>query len=72
MNILLDDIPFNNSLYPFAVVRSMVHIRMGIFTILEKWQFVFPGQNIPGSEKPADNIGSFKKIPANIFLLQTF
>ncbi len=66
MNILLDDIPFNNSLYPFAVVRSMVHIRIGIFTILEKWKFFFPGKIFLASEKPVDNIGSFKKIPANM------
>ena len=43
MNILLDDLPFNESLYPFGAVKSMVHIRIGILTIFEKWQDDFPG-----------------------------
>jgi UDP-N-acetylglucosamine diphosphorylase/glucosamine-1-phosphate N-acetyltransferase len=51
MNILLDDIPFNKSLYPFGEVRSIVHIRLGIFTLIEKWQFYFPGKVFIASEK---------------------
>ena len=65
MNILLDDLPFNNSLYPFAAVRSMVHIRTGILTILEKWQLV-PGKLFLSSEKQAEDLDSLKRIPANI------
>src|SRR6266513_2573113 len=65
MNILLDDLPFNNSLYPFGAVRSMVHIRTGILTILEKWRFV-SGKIFLSSEKQTENTDSFKKIPANI------
>ena len=51
MNILLDDISFENSLFPFGVVRSVVHIRLGILTIFEKWQFYFPGKVFIASEK---------------------
>ena len=51
MNILLDDIPFNKSLYPFGEVRSIVHIRLGILTLFEKWQFYFPGKVFIASEK---------------------
>ena len=45
MNILLDDAPFNESLYPFGAVKSMAHIRIGILTIFEKWQLIFPRCN---------------------------
>jgi UDP-N-acetylglucosamine diphosphorylase/glucosamine-1-phosphate N-acetyltransferase len=51
MNILLDDIPFNKSLYPFGEVRSIAHIRLGILTLFEKWQFYFPGKVFIASEK---------------------
>ncbi len=51
MNILLDDISFKNSLFPFGVVRSAAHIRIGILTIFEKWQFYFPGKVFIASEK---------------------
>jgi len=51
MNILLDDISFKNSLFPFGVVRSPAHIRIGILTIFEKWQFYFPGKVFIASEK---------------------
>src|SRR6185503_4056282 len=64
MNILLDDLPFNNSLYPFAAVRSMVHIRIGILTILEKWLFI-SGKILLSSENKTRS-DSFNKIPANI------
>ena len=50
MNILLDDLSFKNSLFPFGVIRSAAHIRIGILTILEKWQFYFPGKVFVASE----------------------
>jgi UDP-N-acetylglucosamine diphosphorylase / glucose-1-phosphate thymidylyltransferase / UDP-N-acetylgalactosamine diphosphorylase / glucosamine-1-phosphate N-acetyltransferase / galactosamine-1-phosphate N-acetyltransferase len=67
MNILLDDISFENTLFPFGVVRSVAHIRTGILTIFEKWQFYFPGKVFIASEKL---IGDFNeteciKYPAN-------
>ncbi|MEP6928244.1 MAG: putative sugar nucleotidyl transferase [Ginsengibacter sp.] len=65
MDILLDDLTFNNSLYPFAEVRSMVHIRMGILTILEKWKFVLEKISLT-SETKKEHTDSFKKMPANI------
>ncbi|MEO6288842.1 MAG: putative sugar nucleotidyl transferase [Ginsengibacter sp.] len=68
MEILLDDIPYNNSLYPFAATRSMVHLRMGILSILEKWQLAFPGQVFVGSDKNQGDleVNDYMKIPANI------
>ncbi|MDQ6890976.1 MAG: glucose-1-phosphate thymidylyltransferase [Bacteroidota bacterium] len=68
MNILLDDIPYNNALYPFAAARSMVHIRCGILTILEKWELAFPGKIIISSEAYEKELApvDYLKIPANI------
>jgi UDP-N-acetylglucosamine diphosphorylase/glucosamine-1-phosphate N-acetyltransferase len=51
MTILLDDISFKNFLFPFGEVRSVSHIRIGILTIFEKWQYVFPGKVFIASEK---------------------
>jgi len=51
MNILLDDISFKNSLFPFGEIRSVSHVRMGILTIFEKWQHFFPGKVFISSEK---------------------
>lgn len=51
MNILIDDIPFNKSLFPFGEVRSIAHVRLGIFTLFEKWQHYFPGKIFVTSEK---------------------
>jgi hypothetical protein len=67
MNILLDDIPFNESLYPFGALKSMVHIRVGILSIYEKWQFLFPGKVFLSSQygNSAEN-NSVKIIPANL------
>jgi len=38
--IILDDLPFARQLYPFAEIRSVADIRIGILTIREKWEFV--------------------------------
>ncbi|MEO6219535.1 MAG: putative sugar nucleotidyl transferase [Ginsengibacter sp.] len=68
MNILLDDIPYNNSLYPFAALRSMVYIRVGVLTILEKWQLAFPGKVFISSDHTYSNAiqEDCLTIPANI------
>ena len=67
MNILLDDLPFNESLYPFGSVKSMVYIRIGILTIFEKWQAVFPGKIFISSQQNENFDASlFIKIAANI------
>jgi UDP-N-acetylglucosamine diphosphorylase/glucosamine-1-phosphate N-acetyltransferase len=67
VNILLDDIPFNESLYPFGAVKSMVHIRVGILTLYEKWQLIFPGKVFISSQQPKNVDASlFNRIPANI------
>ena len=67
MNILLDDVPFNKSLYPFGETRSIAHIRIGILTIFEKWQFYFPGKVFIASEKLIDDFDEVQciKYPAN-------
>jgi len=67
MNILLDDVSFNNSLYPFGEVRSIAHIRIGIFTLFEKWQFFFPGKVFIASEKLLHDFHEYECIsyPAN-------
>lgn len=79
MNILLDDIPFKDSLFPFGQVRSVSHIRIGILTIFEKWQFFFPGKVFIVSEKliPEFEEKDCIKFPANFipsfnFLKQSF
>lgn len=41
MTIVLDDITGANKLYPFGRVKSIAHIRIGMLTILEKWQHYF-------------------------------
>jgi UDP-N-acetylglucosamine diphosphorylase/glucosamine-1-phosphate N-acetyltransferase len=51
MKILLDDIFFRDFLFPFGQVRSISHTRIGIYTIFEKWQHVFPGKVFIASEK---------------------
>src|ERR1039457_1543846 len=67
MKILLDDLPFNDSLYPFGAIKSMVHIRFGILTIYEKWQLIFPGEVLVLSEY-GDHLpepGTYIRMPAN-------
>lgn len=68
MDILLDDIPYNKSLYPFAVLKSLVHIRVGILTIYEKWQTAFPGKIILSSQLTGNETEStdYLKIPGNL------
>ncbi len=67
MTIFLDDLSFNNALFPFGTVRSIAHIRMGILTIFEKWRFYFPGQVFIASEKliQEPELGSCIKFPGN-------
>jgi UDP-N-acetylglucosamine diphosphorylase/glucosamine-1-phosphate N-acetyltransferase len=68
MNILLDDVPYNESLYPFGALKSMVHIRLGILSIYEKWQILFPGSIFLCSETNDKNTPQhpLKTIPANL------
>jgi UDP-N-acetylglucosamine diphosphorylase/glucosamine-1-phosphate N-acetyltransferase len=68
MTILLDDIVYNNSLYPFGEVRSIAHIRIGILTIFEKWNFYFPEQVLIASETDEEKLNdlSFIHFPANV------
>lgn len=41
MTIVLDDITGADKLFPFGQVKSIAHIRIGMLTILEKWQHYF-------------------------------
>lgn len=68
MDILLDDIPYNKSLYPFTALRSLVHIRIGILTLYEKWQMAVPGKILLSSQLTEDDRGNagYLKIPANL------
>lgn len=67
MDILLDDLACKDLLFPFGEVRSVAHIRVGIFTILEKWQYYFPGEVFLLSEQLSENSGSYLiKYPANL------
>ena len=74
MNILLDDIPFNKSLYPFGEIRSIAHIRLGILTLIEKWQFYFPGKVFIASEKLIHDFGENECVayPANFIPSNNF
>ncbi|MEO5650343.1 MAG: putative sugar nucleotidyl transferase [Ginsengibacter sp.] len=68
MNILLDDLPYNESLFPFGTTRSIARNRIGILSVLEKWEFYFPGKVAIASEKPVskNDLSSFIKFSANV------
>lgn len=74
MNILLDDLPYNSALFPFAQLRSLAHIRIGICTIFEKWNFYFPGKVFIASEISAETLQntSFTKYAANVIPSNSF
>lgn len=74
MNILLDDVPYNSGLFPFAQVRSLAHIRIGIYTIFEKWAFYFPGKVFISSEISDETLQNtrFDIYPANIIPPHSF
>ncbi|MCO6498662.1 MAG: glucose-1-phosphate thymidylyltransferase [Chitinophagaceae bacterium] len=64
MTILLDDITVSKDLYPFGQVNSIAHIRIGMMTILERWQLFFK-QVLLKSEKPPHHSKTIT-FPANI------
>ena len=68
MKILLDDIPFNELMYPFGIVRSMVHCRIGILSIYEKWNHCFPGKVEVASERSQyyENEDEYIKVAGNV------
>lgn len=73
MNILLDDQGCKEKLFPFGQVKSVAHIRVGILTIFEKWQFYFPGKVFVVSESlnPEQNPDGIT-FPANLVPSQGF
>lgn len=63
MFIYLDDITGSEKLFPFGKVKSVAHIRIGMLTILEKWQFYFQDKVSLKSENSQPN-GKFVQLPA--------
>jgi UDP-N-acetylglucosamine diphosphorylase / glucose-1-phosphate thymidylyltransferase / UDP-N-acetylgalactosamine diphosphorylase / glucosamine-1-phosphate N-acetyltransferase / galactosamine-1-phosphate N-acetyltransferase len=64
MKLVFDETGLKESLYPFAQIRAVADIRIGILTIREKWQMVF-GVEIE-SNLPADTQqDQLVKIPSN-------
>lgn len=59
MFIYLDDLTGSENLFPFGKIRSVAHIRIGMLTILEKWQFYFPDKV---------TLKSQSKAPANHYI----
>src|SRR5690606_8595760 len=77
MMILLDDLNGKQSFFPFGVLRSMVHSRVGILTIFEKWNFYFPGKvaiaseaNLVNFDRSVFTIFPGNLIPSHAFLLK--
>lgn len=52
MLIYLDDITGSENLFPFGKIKSVACIRIGMLTILEKWQHYFHGDVILKSQAP--------------------
>lgn len=72
--IILDDHPFSTSLYPFAEIRSVADIRVGILTIRQKWERV-TGEKIKTSAEagisqlsPAENLVPANLVPSNAWI----
>lgn len=62
--ILLDDTEIADRLYPFAAVRHVSGIRIGILTIREKWQRLWDGP--VGLKQPGPTDPAGITVPANI------
>lgn len=65
MNIFLDDTLCKKELYPLSLTRHVSEIRIGIFTIKEKWELLLRNKDyhiIISTE----NCNEFISIPANI------
>ncbi len=63
MTIVLDDITGADKLYPFGRIKSIAHIRVGMLTILEKWQHYFEHVALLSEhEKPEGDIFSFSAL----------
>lgn len=64
MTIILDDISTSGNLFPFGQVGSITHIRIGMLTILERWQLFFR-HVVLASESPVTH-GKTLTFPADI------
>lgn len=64
MKINLDDTGISAKLYPFAVIRHVADIRIGILTIREKWAFA--GYDISLNDHLNEDKTGILSIPANI------
>lgn len=65
MTIILDDSRIFKSLYPFTATRHTADIRVGIFTIREKWERL-SGSKVSVRRGQSDEVADGLVIPANI------
>ena len=74
MKILLDDINNVPSFFPFGELRSVAHLRIGILTIFEKWNFYFLGKVEIASERLSEEINESEYFiyPVNILPSNSF
>lgn len=71
MTIYLDDITNSEKLSPFGKIKSIAHIRIGMLTILEKWQYHFEKVLLQSESKaPRGKVFEFSalNVPSNEFL----
>lgn len=67
MKILLEDLDYNATVFPFAEIESIARCRVGILTLFEKWNYVFPEHVFIQSEiDPTAYNENFIRIPANL------
>lgn len=64
MAILLNDVGLKQSMLPFSATKHVADLRIGIFTIKEKWEKLTGEKVYLGSENLPDNTKDFIEIPA--------
>src|SRR6476619_4884278 len=64
-NVFLTDKELKDNLFPFTLLRSAADIRVGIFTIREKWNY-YSGKQVNLTEDAADIPDNATVVSANI------
>ncbi|HUR11234.1 MAG TPA: putative sugar nucleotidyl transferase [Flavitalea sp.] len=64
--IYLDEVPFKEQLFPFALIRHVADIRVGILTIREKWE------KLLGTAVSTFKSDGQQAVPANLLPSKTF
>ncbi len=65
--VILDDHPYAAALFPFAEIRSVADIRVGILTIREKWEKVLGRPVATSAEAGISQLSSPPRlVPANV------